>query len=583
MEARAANAKRLAAIKGFAAGQKLLAATTALHEHALRAEANPEAKEAAALLAKRHEVLSDEIKALDELEKSPELMKASGLHLSEVKRMRTEVQGQLGEVHSRAFAETSLHLAGLEELILGALWSGTEAQVLEAIRTAHESGVSIKAKEDPKGGKWYVEIEGRKVEISIRPDGKPPAKLTPAELESRGAHAVPGARFSGLATQGDPKAKLTLEQANERAYHAVTILDGVKKEFLSIDPGGNIWVSVGAEHCLVDITIGDAMADVAQHTYTHGKKHARIKISEHARLEDVTRAVAHELAEIKGLMDDATLKVTDKPALAKGSTTDKMQHHDLGRRAELEILRYELESQPSRRAEILDEIDKLADHLGFDKKTIAADPRARKMLGDPIIKGIDLMNGKKRLKVSRSAMHEPESRVEHGNWEFHIMVDLPGMPDHMIAQGHAELDSSGHPLEGPNFSIDKRRTIDGSENRIDIEGINSLTDYALDEAIKAFTKDFGHPPSELPGSLGDDNKAIFQKEYAVQIEDGATPDVAKQRAAAKTPFVIARTRGERGYTNIKVDASKETVDIVLGHPPRIHKVPATIQITARKP
>jgi hypothetical protein len=379
----------------------------------------------------------------------------------------------------------------------------------------------------------------------------------------------------------DPKAKITPEQAIERAHHAVTILDGVKQEFLSIDPDGNIWVSVGAEHCLVDITVGDAMADVAQHTYMRGKKHARIKISEHARLQDVTRAVAHELAEIRGLMGDATLQVTDKPALAKGSNADKMQHHDFGRRAELEILRYELESQPSRRAEILDEIEKLVDHLGLDKSTIAADARARKMLGDQVIKSVDLMNGKKRLLVRRSAVRAPQSKVVRGNWEFNILVEVPGMPDHLIAQGHAHLDGSGRPLEGPNFSLDKTRVIDGSEYRIDIEGIDSLTDFALDEAIKAFTKDFGHPPSELPGSLGDDNKAIFQKEYAVQIANGARPDVAKQRAATKTPFVIARSK--KRYTNVKVDPSSETIDIVLGHPPRIHKVPATIRVTARKP
>jgi hypothetical protein len=282
-------------------------------------------------------------------------------------------------------------------------------------------------------------------------------------------------------------------------------------------------------------------------------------------------------------MGDATLQVTDKPALAKGSTADKMQHHDFGRRAELDILRYELEWQPARRAEIVDEIEKLVDHLGFDKNKIAADARARRMLGDPVIKGVDLMNGKKRLKVPFSAVSMPPSRIDRvrGHWDFEIEVNLPGMPNQLLVQSHAFLDSSGRPLKGPTFTINKTRVIDGSEVRIDIEGIPSLTEFALKKGIERFTEDFGHPPSELTGSLGDDNKAIFQKEYAMQIAKGETPDVAKVRAAATTPFVTKRS--DLGYTDVKVDPSIETVDVVLGHPPRIYKVPATIQVTARKP
>jgi hypothetical protein len=323
------------------------------------------------------------------------------------------------------------------------------------------------------------------------------------------------------------------------------------------------------------------MADVAQHTYTRGKKHARIKISEHARLEDVTRGVAHELAEIRALMGDVTLQVTDKPALAKGSTADKMQHHDFGRRAELDILRYELEWQPSRRAEIVDEIEKLVDHLGLDKSKIASDARARKLLGDSNIKGVDQITGKKRLKVPRSAVRQPPSEIVRGNWEFNIFVEIPGLPDHLIAQGHVRVDSSGRPLGGPDLSLDKVRVIGGAEIRIDIEGIPSLTEFALSEAIKEFTKKFGHAPDSLPGSLGQDNKAIFQKEYAVQIANGATADIAKHRAAAVTPFVTKRA--PYGYTKIEFEPFTEFVDIVMGHPPRFYKVPATIQLTARKP
>ena len=119
----------------------------------------------------------------------------------------------------------------------------------------------------------------------------------------------------------------------------------------------------GARSETAPVPVGDAMADVAQHTDVRGKNHARIKISEHARLEGVTRAVAHELAEIRGLMGDPTLKVTDRPSLAKGSRAEKMQDHDLGRVAELSVLLHELESQPSRRPEPVDEIGKLVDHL----------------------------------------------------------------------------------------------------------------------------------------------------------------------------------------------------------------------------
>lgn len=572
------------------------------------------------LLIEHQQLTRDEIDFWRGVAADPAATRTLGIDGQKAAARLAAAEAQSTELQGPALHDLPLRLAGLEQEVEGSrLWVGDAEQIAHGLANARDAGLPLSVKPPPSAGAaepasdagvpatriWHVNLGGDDLEIrervsagrvrgavpdaatahtgtaANRYDGKSPAELTPAELESRGAHPVPGARFSGLATQGDPKAKITPEQAIERAHDAVTILDGVNQEFLSIDRGGSIWVSVGPESCLVDITVGDAMADVAQHTYTRAAKHARIKISEHARLEDVTRAVAHELAEIRGLMGDATLQVTDKPALARGSTADKMQHHDLGRRAELQILRYELESQPSRRAEIVDEIEKLVEHLGLDKSKIGADARARKMLGDPVVKGIDQMNGRKRLKVTRSAVHEPQSKVERGNWEFNILVDLPGGQSLLIAQGHTQVDIHGRPTSGPDFSFDKRVQLDGSEFRVDIEGIPSLTDWALDEGMKAFKKDFGHPPDELPGSLADDNKAIFQKEYAVQIEGGATPDAAGQRAAARTPFVAARAK--KGYTKVKVEPSAEMVNIVNGHPPRVHQVPARIHVTARKP
>jgi len=175
-------------------------------------------------------------------------------------------------------------------------------------------------------------------------------------------------------------------------------------------------------------------------------------------------------------------------------------------------------------------------------------------------------------------------------WTVYFDVDLPGRKQpQMLGQCDVHLDGAGHPLEGPSLTLDKRVGIGGSQYRIDVEGVDSLTEFGLDEGIQAFTKAFGHPPTELPGTLADDNLAIFQKEYAAQIAKGASPDTAKQRAAAQTPFAKARGDGGKdgkrgkGYTQLQVDPSSKMVKIVVGHPPRVYEVPAGVKITARKP
>jgi hypothetical protein len=134
-------------------------------------------------------------------------------------------------------------------------------------------------------------------------------------------------------------------------------------------------------------------------------------------------------------------------------------------------------------------------------------------------------------------------------------------------------------MGGPSFSIDKRIEHDWSEHRIDIEGIPSLTDYALEAGSKAYEKQFGHPPSELPGTLGDDNKAIFQRMYIAEINKGVDPKTAENLAAADTPFVKARAR--RGYKNVDVKVIA-TKPLLMGIPPKMHNVPVTIHITTRK-
>lgn len=201
------------------------------------------------------------------------------------------------------------------------------------------------------------------------------------------------------------------------------------------------------------------------------------------------------------------------------------------------------------------------------------------MLGPELTKRVDQLAGK-RLKIERSQIRISDPPPKNGQWRFSIVADIPGFKEPpLLAQGHVSVDESGLPQGGPDFSIDKRVDQGGSEHRIDIEGVPSLTDFALAEGSKAYQKHFGHPPTELPGSLGDDNKAIFQRAYIAAINKGVDPKAAEKLAAAETPFVQARAR--RGYKDldVKVIATKS---LLMGIPPQMHTVPVTIHVTTRK-
>jgi hypothetical protein len=65
-----------------------------------------------------------------------------------------------------------------------------------------------------------------------------------------------------------------------------------------------------------------------------------ITISKEANLRDITRATAHEVAEIQKLLVDPNAVHND--ALKKGSTSTALTAHDEGRLAELNVLLYEL-------------------------------------------------------------------------------------------------------------------------------------------------------------------------------------------------------------------------------------------------
>ena len=107
-----------------------------------------------------------------------------------------------------------------------------------------------------------------------------------------------------------------------------------------------------------------------------------------------------------------------------------------------------------------------------------------------------------------------------------------------------------------------------------------MTQFAIIETIKLFEKQFGHPPTELPGSLASDNREIFQRAYLALIDQGTAPHDAGYKAAMKTPFVDNRVK--LGYNKVEVVVSKILDRIVYGNPPRVREVPHSAEIVARK-
>ncbi|HWU91566.1 MAG TPA: hypothetical protein VN253_30070, partial [Kofleriaceae bacterium] len=194
-----------------------------------------------------------------------------------------------------------------------------------------------------------------------------------------------------------------------------------------------------------------------------------------------------------------------------------------------------------------------------------------------------LADAKQRIWVRVDEL-EIHDRLTSQEWLFYIEAPLPNGNRHIIADGAVTLDAHGHPLGGPSFVLDKDVVIEGKKIRISVgteDAPVSLTDLALDRSSEMYKARFKHEPIELPGSLIEDNRKIFQVEYLKAIDAGASHEAAELAAIRETPFGKARIRRE--YTEISVDTSKEPWETIqYGTPPKPRKVPRKIEATAKK-
>lgn len=605
--AHAAGRKKLAAanVEGSA---KLVTDAEKLAALSKQAEHNPQAKHAMELLAKRHQLLTEEMKFLEELEKSPAKMKEAKLGKRELVKTKGELQSQLAESHSEGFAEVALHTSGMRELIPGALWSGTELQVTEMVAKAQESGISASATKDPQDGRWRVKVGDKEIVVEARvpPTGQP--KAPPSAGHASNEHTAPPATHEGAAAAvphssfaGNKGTRaLTLADVPAHLEGACALLNGAHTQengpalgpsttgapFFNAHGPTDVQITTGNKRVRVHIEIMPATEDVARHNFKDpDSSTATIWVSEKARPADVMRALAHELAEIQSIAAGA-------PA-SGGAPGAGLDAHQYGRKAEVHTLLFEIDQANRTTAPKTDqsgELKALVTHMGFEPSTIGSNVEAKRVLGADEVARIDEVLNKPRIVLKPTIAH-PKGKMVGSSWMFTIDVNVPGGKGPVpVVEGIIPMKPD--PSRPGKFLVDKTQTLDftiekttevnGRKMRIEIEGHKQLTDHVMKEAISQFEAEF-HEKPVMGGLLVWDNKAAFQHAYA-EIEQAASKDGKKltkqqiaDQAILKTKY--GEARDQAGY-HVTTTVSG-MMEIVTGDPPRLATVPDRVEALAR--
>jgi hypothetical protein len=596
LTAHAAHRKQLATANVEGA-EKLVIDAEQLAALSKQAEHDPQADDAMTLLARRHQLLTDELKVLEALEKSPAKMKQAKLGKTEIAKTKGELESQLAESHARGFAEVALHTSGMRELIPGALWSGTELQVSAMIAKARESGISASARKDPQGGRWRVKIGGKEIVVEERVSlsgtsiaahaGDEPA----AVAHEAAAAAVPHSNFVG--NRGTRA--LTLDDVPSHLKSACVLLNGAQAKngpssigapFFDAHGPTDVQIT-GNKRIRIHIEIMPATEDVARHNFKDpNRSTATIWISEKARPSDVTRALAHELAEIQSIAAGA-------PVSGGGAPGTRLDAHQYGRKAEVHTLLFEIDQATRTAAPKTDqsgELRALVAHMGFEPATIGSNDEAKRVFGANEVGRIDEALNKPRIVLQPTVAH-PKGKMVGSAWVFTIDVHVPGRRGPVpVVEGMIQM--TPDPTRPGKFLVDSTQTLDftiekttevnGRKMRIEIEGHKQLTDHVMKEAISQFETEF-HEKPVMGGLLVWENKATFQHAYA-EIEQAAARDgktlteqqIADQ-AILKTKYGEARDKA--GYHVTTTVSGK--MEIVTGDPPRSALVPQRVEALAR--
>ena len=329
-----------------------------------------------------------------------------------------------------------------------------------------------------------------------------------------------------------------------------------------------------------------ATEDVARHNFKDpDRSTATIWVSEKARPADITRALAHELAEIQSIAAGAPV--------GSGAPGAGLDAHQYGRKAEVHTLLFEIDQATRTAAPKTDqsgELKALVTHMGFEPGTIGSNVEAKRVLGAAEVARIDEALNKPRIVLKPTVAH-PKGKMVGRSWVFEIEVNVPGEKDPVpVVTGSIRMKPDpAHPgkflvdeTQTLEFTINKTTEVNGREMRIEIEGHKQLTDHVMKEAISQFEAEF-HEKPVMGGQLAWDNKAAFQHAYA-EIEQAAiqggkklTKQQIADQAILKTKYGQARNQASYHVTT----TASGVTQIVTGDPPRLAIVPERVEALAR--
>jgi len=179
------------------ATQRLLPAGDELALLAQTAETKPSGEAALDVMAKRKQLLDEELKALEVLEKNPDLLRAHPelkLTLADIRATAKDARVEAGAWHATN-RDLVLKQAGLEEIVSNSEFRGSKDQIDHAIESARKVGLPI-GQTTRVGTSTHVVIAGQKIifhEGAATASAPPIQRRTPAEqwLEDVRSHLSP--------------------------------------------------------------------------------------------------------------------------------------------------------------------------------------------------------------------------------------------------------------------------------------------------------------------------------------------------------------------------------------------------------